>query len=131
MRKHRVLVFGKQGCDKCKVLNQRLDTLTAKPDWAEFEKVYHDLETEDGLVAFCKTECVNPHRIPAFVVARADEGSGEYKLLPARPRQEVDPVCGRSRLYGCLGLETDYSDQGRGVITPKMIETVLAEARGG
>ena len=42
----------------------------------------------------------------------------------------VDEVCGKSHLYQYVGLQTDYSSQGRGVITPRMIETVLGTARG-
>jgi hypothetical protein len=39
-------------------------------------------------------------------------------------------VCGRSKLWHILGLQTDYSGDGRGVLTPRMISAVLAEARG-
>jgi hypothetical protein len=38
-------------------------------------------------------------------------------------------VCKKTRLHHIMGLQTDYSDQGRGVISPKMIKRVLEEAR--
>ena len=72
MKQFVVKVFGKDGCDKCKVLNRRLDTLLAQKEWADFEKQYCDVETEDGLVDFCNVECINPQRIPAMVVARRE-----------------------------------------------------------
>jgi hypothetical protein len=126
-KQYKVLVFGKAGCDKCKVLNHRLDSLLARDEWADFQKVSLDLETEEGLVEFCKAECVNPQRVPAFVVAEVDEQSGRLQLLPAVAERAT--ASAKATLFGCLGLQTDYSDEGRGVITPRMIESVLAEAR--
>jgi hypothetical protein len=38
-------------------------------------------------------------------------------------------VCKQSRLYQFVGIQTDYSDVGKGLITKPMIESVLAEAR--
>ena len=127
---YRILVFGKAGCDKCKALNKRLDTLLAKEEWHDFEKVYCDVETADGLVAFCKTQCVNPSRVPAMVVTRRDEATAEFEPIPCREPGATDMVCKDSRLYTFVGLQTDYSDTGKGLITPKMIANVLEEARG-
>ena len=118
----RVLVFGKTGCEKCKVLNKRLDDLLGKPEWADFEKQYCDVETEDGLVAFCRAECVNPNRIPALVVARVHPENGGHEYLP-----NPEPGTEKGLLYSVLGIQTDYS--GSGVIPPKLIASVLAKAR--
>lgn len=123
-----VFVFGKAGCDKCKVLNQRLDQLLARPEWVRFEKTYHDLTTVDGLVAFSKAECVNPQRIPAMMVMRRSPETSSYQPVLTRDPGHADPVCRQSRLHQFLGLQTDYSAEGKGVITPKMIEAVLREA---
>lgn len=128
MKKFVVKVFGKEGCDKCKVLNRRLDTLLEKDDWQDFEKVYCDVETEDGLVDFCNVECINPQRIPAMVVATVDAQSGRHALLENPLRGMEDKVCRNSRLYTYLGLQTDYAEGG-GLLTPKMLETVLSQAR--
>jgi len=98
--------------------------------WQDFEKEYCDVETEDGIVSFCEAECVNPQRIPAMLVTRHDEASGEYDAVPNPHAGEKDPVCKNSHLFQFVGLQTDYSEEGRGVITPKMIGKVLAEARG-
>lgn len=129
-KKYRVVVFGKDGCDKCKSLNRRLDDLLQHDEWAGFEKKYVDVMTQDGLVEFCQAECVNPQRIPAFVVTRQDEETGEHRPVPNPAPGRHDPLCGASRLYQHLGLQTDYSEAGRGLITPQMIQSVLDEVRG-
>jgi hypothetical protein len=49
--------------------------------------------------------------------------------VPNRTPNVQDPVCGTSRLYQYAGLQTDYSAAGRGVISPKMLKTVLEDAR--
>ena len=124
-----VKVFGKAGCAKCKTLNKRLDTLLAKAEWSEFGKQYCDVETGDGLVDFSRAECINPNRIPAFVVSKRDSDTGEYHMLLNPRPDERDAVCGNSKLYTFLGLQTDYTDVGKGLIKPSMLEAVLEEAR--
>ncbi len=126
---YRVKVFGKPGCDKCKVLQERLDKLLERDEWSDFEKIYCDLQTEEGLVEFCEAECINPQRIPALLVTRYDEATGDYEALPNRNPGHKCNICKNSRLFQHLGLQTDYTDVGRGVISPRMITTVLAEAR--
>ena len=125
----RIQVFGKPGCDKCSVLNQRLDRLLEQKEWGDFEKQYCDIGTEEGLVAFCEAECINPQRIPAILVTRRHEGSDCYEPLPNTRIGEEDAAYGDSRLYQHLGLQTDYSTGGRGLITPRMLTTLLGEAR--
>ena len=125
--KYQIRVFGKQGCDKCHTLNQRLDKLLAKDGYEAFEKLYCDVETIDGLVAFAEAECVNPSRIPAMLVTAWNEQEGEYEPVPVRDPGTADAVCKKAKLYQYLGLQTDYSDSGKGVISPKMIQSILAE----
>lgn len=124
-----IRVFGKAGCNKCAVLNQRLDKLLEKEAWSDFTKQYCDVETEDGMLLFCEAECINPQRIPALLVTRRNDTTGTYEPVDNPVPGGADPVCKKSRLYHFLGLQTDYSDEGRGVLTPKMITTVLSEAR--
>ena len=125
-KKYQIRVFGKEGCDKCHTLNQRLDKLLAKEGFADFEKRYCDVESVDGLVAFAEAECINPSRIPAMLVAEWDAEAGEHVPVQTRQPGAKDSVCKKSKLYQYLGLQTDYS--GTGVISPKMIQSVLAEA---
>ncbi|WP_372808711.1 hypothetical protein [Pontiella sp.] len=127
--KYQIRVFGKEGCDKCHTLNQRLDKLLTKDEYADFNKLYCDVETAEGLVAFSEAECINPSRIPALLITKWDEEAGEYKPVGTKAPGAKDAVCKKSRLYQYVGLQTDYSEVGKGVISPKMIQAVLAEAR--
>lgn len=126
---YRVEVFGKPGCDKCAVLKQRIDKLLAKEEWGDFDQIYHDLETVDGLVAFSEAECINPQRVPALLVSRRRDDSEQFEPVPNPAPGDNGKAGGTSRLYHYLGLQTDYSGKGHGVITPKMISAVLNEAR--
>ena len=121
----RIQVFGKPGCEKCAVLNQRLDKLLSTDRWRGFDKEYCSMETVEGLVAFAESECVNPQRIPALVVRKLNSETGEYELMPAPAT-----TGSKSHLHATLGLQTDYSDEGRGVISPKMLDSILQEAAG-
>jgi hypothetical protein len=121
-----IKVFGKEGCAKCHTLNQRLDKLLAKEQYADFEKKYCDVETIPGLVEFSEAECINPSRIPAMLVCAWDEQEGEYVPISTKNPGVKDSVCKKSKLYQYVGLQTDYS--GNGVIAPKMIQAVLSEA---
>lgn len=131
-RQFEIRVFGKKGCPKCKTLNKRLDSLLSKGEWGDFEKIYFDVQTEDGLIEFCNAECINPQRIPAFVVAKKNgldaNSNDSAELIPNPAPEKYDDVCKDSKLYVYLGLQTDYTDSGQGVITPKMIKSVLTEA---
>jgi hypothetical protein len=125
-----VRVFGKPKCDKCSVLNERLDKLLDKPKWQDFEKEYCNLETEEGLVAFCEAECVNPQRVPAMLLMRLEERADRYLPVPSARPGARDPVCRGARLFQYVGLQTDYGEEGKGVISPRMIEAILEEALG-
>ena len=125
---YRIAVFGKPGCPKCQTLNKRIDKLLAKDEWSAFEKKYYDVETIDGLVAFSESECVNPQRIPAMLVMQSADGD-EWKPMANSRMGADDEVCSKSKLFQYLGLQTDYTDTGKGVISAKMIRSVLAEAR--
>jgi hypothetical protein len=123
--KYQIRVFGKKGCDKCHTLNQRLDKLLSGEGYASFEKLYYDVETIDGLVAFAESECINPSRIPAMLVTEWNDETEEYEPVPVKDPGAPDEICRKSRLYHYLGLQTDYSDSGKGVITPKMLKSIL------
>ena len=97
--------------------------------WKEFEKEYCDIETVNGLVAFASAECINPMRIPALLVTRHSEETDHYTpILTNKPGAHC-PIRGKSKLYQYVGLQTDYTEDGKGVISPKMITTTLKEAK--
>ena len=127
---YQIHVFGKPACDKCHTLNGRLDDLLQEEAWAAFEKVYHDLETESGLVEFCEAECLNPQRVPGFYVSRVDLATGEHQPMANPAPGAAEAPGGASALYTWVGLQTDYTSVGRGLITPRMIEAVLQQAKG-
>ncbi len=124
-----IAVFGKPDCEKCTVLKRRLDDVLAREEWADFDKIVHDVTTVSGLVAFAQAECLNPSRIPGFVVSRWDAASQRYIPLP----QTLTPATARcsesSLLYLYLGVQTNYGSAGKGLLTPATIETVLAAAK--
>lgn len=126
----RITVFGKTGCQKCKVLNKRIDDILKKEQLDNFEKSYMDVETAEGIVHFAQSECINPNRIPAFLVSKKNEATGSYERISNPAPGEEHPVCKKSRLYTWLGLQTDYSEEGKGLITPKMIKSVIQDAKG-
>jgi hypothetical protein len=124
-----IAVFGKPDCEKCGLLNRRLDDLLARDEWADFDKIVHDVTTVNGLVAFAQTECLNPSRIPGFLVSRWDAGSQTYRPLS----QTLTPATARcscaSLLTLHLGLQTDYGPGGKGLLSPTSIRAVLSAAR--
>lgn len=126
--RYQIRVFGKQGCDKCHTLNQRLDKLLAKDGYSAFDKLYCDVETIPGLIAFAEAECINPSRIPALLVTEWSEDGEEYVPLSTKKPGKEDSVCKKAKLYQYVGLQTDYSSIGKGVISPKMLQAILAEA---
>ena len=128
-KKYQIRVFGKEGCDKCHTLNQRLDKLLVKNEYADFDKLYCDVETIPGLVAFSEAECINPSRIPAMLVTKWNVDADEYLPINIPSPGTKDPLCKKSKLYQYLGLQTDYTPDGKGILSPKMIKSILAEVQ--
>jgi hypothetical protein len=126
-KRFKVIVFGKEGCPKCHVLNQRIDKLLKKDSYQDFEKEYVDILTEDGLIEFCSAECINPQRIPAMAVKIFDPKQKYYRYIANPLPGTNDAVCGNSRLYTLLGVQTDYTSSG--IITADMIKHILEGAR--
>lgn len=122
-------VFGKEGCSKCAALKRRLERLLAKPEYSMIKMEYHDVMTLDGIVDFCKAECLNPNRIPALLM----ESDGEYVELPKKLWDDLDrndgPEHGRfspDATYPYVGTQTNYD--GNGVITEQTIQGILDTA---
>ena len=125
MKRFQVTVFGKQGCDKCKVLKNRLEKILAEKTYADFEIVYYDLGTVDGLVWFCQCEVLNPQRLPSFMIFEKEDRSGTITLKPLVRLEKISGSTGE-HLNTFVGLETDYTSTG--TLTPKMIRRVLDAA---
>ena len=125
MKRFQVTVFGKQGCDKCKVLKNRLEKILAEKTYADFEIVYYDLGTVDGLVWFCQCEMLNPQRLPSFMIFEKEDRSGTTTMKPLSHPEGSSGPAGED-LNTFVGLETDYTSTG--TLTPKMIRRVLDAA---
>jgi len=127
-RKLQALVLGKPGCRKCEVLKSRLESLLKREEWRDFELAYHDVTSESGIVELCRAECVNPSRLPALLL-RAADGEGRWQPIPRPEAGAADAVLGDSSLYQYVGIQTDYSDSGQGVVSAAMLRHVLERAR--
>lgn len=127
-KQYRVTVFGKEGCSKCKVLQSRIKKLLNEPDFQVFDYAYASLDTEEGLIQFCKAESINPQRVPAFVVERRDDLTEAYIPLKPKSSPRPDDPDVATKLFTVLGLQTDYSNEGGGILHPDQIKQILQEA---
>lgn len=120
-------VFGKEGCSKCAALKRRLERLLTKPEYSMIKMEYHDVMTLDGIVDFCKAECLNPNRIPALLMA-SESGYvrqpawAESMFDSSTPYFAFDPAA----TYPYVGVQTNYD--GNGVITEQTIQGILDTA---
>ena len=111
-------VFGKTGCAKCAVLQKRLDSILEKDEFKnKFVKEYDNVLTEEGLLKFCRVQCVNPNKIPALVISDQDGNFLEGEWNVKAPYT-----------YQYLGIQTDYSETGKGILQPELIEEILRKA---
>lgn len=123
MKRFQVVLFGKEGCDKCEVLKKRLNKILQEKPYEEFELVYCDLGTVEGLVRFCRCEVLNPQRIPSFMVYHKQAAQHEAVPAPVRYKKKV---FAEEEIETFLALETDYKTTG--IVTPAMIRNALDQA---
>jgi hypothetical protein len=116
--KIKIHVFGKPDCPKCNMLNERIDGLLKRDEYSQFEKVYHDCMTEDGLVAFCLAQQLNPSKIPAFVLGNDD---GYIEKI-----ESDEVVLPPYKIFSKYGLQTDWRSDGlKGNIPLQLIKDEL------
>ncbi len=120
MKRFKLAVFGKQGCDKCVVLKKRLRKILEEKPYSGFELKYYDMGTSEGLVRFSQCEILNPQRIPSFMVFSSDSEG----LHPVD--DQLDVSGNGDSIDTWLALETDYS--AGGVIKPAAIRESLDKA---
>jgi len=125
MKRFQVTVFGKQGCDKCRLLKKRLEKILTEKAYADFEMIYYDLGTIEGLVRFCQCEMLNPQRIPSFMVFEKEDRPGTTALRQLSCRVEMSDLVDED-LDIFMGLETDYTSTG--TLKPVMIRRILDSA---
>lgn len=108
-KRYQIHLFGKTGCSHCQELRDCLEGLRKDPRYADFELVFHDLDTEVGLVDFCEAECLNPLRIPSFYLSKRDERTGEMRPVPNPIPGDVSQPGGDGALYSWIGLQSTSS----------------------
>jgi len=115
-----VKVFGKPGCSKCTAALSRLHKLIESSDkYREFVVTYMNIRREEGLVALCRAEVINPQRIPAVVLYTDSKCPLRYSGKLDFPQDAGD-----IQLKDLLGVQTDY-DRGNGVIPVPALKTLL------
>ena len=122
---YRISLYGKHGCSKCAQLKARLDKLI-NSDWQDFEVSYHDITTEDGMVDFALRECLNPQRIPSFIVEKKVAGTDNFEPI-RNPAHDSWTSGVRPMRY--LGIQTDYTEVGKGIIPPAVVVDVMKQAK--
>jgi glutaredoxin len=122
-----IVIYGKDGCDKCALLKRRVSSLLAKGN-QDFDLDYQNLSTAEGMAAYALAETVNGQRIPAMQIMRYNEDRKTYVKIPD-PRPEVtDSENGRVFVPVYLQIQTDYAS-GSGVITPADVTRLMVLAR--
>lgn len=127
MTKFLVTIFGKEGCEKCKVLKARIEHILSQPEWKEFDYVYVDVSTDEGYKIFKDTYYLEKDRIPALAIRKFDLAQDSYVLI--NDSREPDEILKTSKVEGLMAIQTDYFGEGRGIISPKMIVRLLEKAR--
>jgi hypothetical protein len=122
MNRFEVAVFGKKGCSKCELLKKRVGKILAEKNFDDFEMVYYDLGTEEGLVRFSQCEVLNIQRIPSFTILHKGPINGRCDIRPVICLKKVS-VLDNEKTETFIGIETDYSTNG--VIAPKTIRQTL------
>lgn len=111
-------IFGKQGCAKCAVLKKRVESILAEEGHDADTLHYHDCMTAEGLTEFCQVN-LNPNNLPAMLIADCDN-----RYLTCDHASDDD----KSATYPYKGVQTDYSTQHNGIITPQRIREIINEA---
>jgi hypothetical protein len=103
-----IVIYGKDGCDKCALLKRRVSGILAKGN-QDFDMDYQNLSTAEGMAAYALAETVNGQRIPALQIMRYDEDRKTYVKIPD-PRPEVTgDEDGRVFVPVYLQIQTDYA----------------------
>jgi hypothetical protein len=125
--KYQIAVYGKEGCDKCVALKERIGKMLQNQEYRDFSLKYYDLTTIEGLVAYAKAETVNGQRIPSLQIMKYNQDRQNYSKIKDRRKEKL--INNRLFYPTYLQLETDYSDPQRAVIKPKDIKELLSLAK--
>lgn len=77
-------------------------------------------------MAFAQRECLNPQRIPSFIVEKKVAGSDTFEAIH---NPEHSHTTTGLRPLRFIGIQTDYSEAGKGIIPPAAVIEILKQAR--
>ena len=111
MKKYLMVIYGKNGCEKCVKLKNDVSMLLEQGSAADdFDMDYQNLSTIEGMQAYALAETVNGQRLPALQVMKYSEERNSYVKIPypstaGYTGTEIKPYY--------LQIETDYSGDNR------------------
>ncbi len=109
MKKYLMVIYGKNGCEKCVKLKNDVSMILEQDSSAEdFDMDYQNLSTVEGMQAYALAETVNGQRLPALQVMKYSEEKDSYVKIPYP--STADYTGGEIKPY-YLQIETDYSGE--------------------
>ena len=126
MKKYLIVIYGKDGCEKCARLKKEVSLLLEEDNsMNDFDMDYQNLSTIEGMQAYALAETVNGQRIPALQIMKYSEEKESYVKIPY-PGNGKDSDDKPFMYY--LQLETDYSSDNASISTDK-IEELMSMAQ--
>ncbi len=120
MKKYLVVIYGKNGCEKCVRLKKEVSQILEEDNSLnDFDMDYQNLSTIEGMQAYALAETVNGQRIPALQIMKYSEEKESYVKIPYPGNGKGSDA--RPFLY-YLQLETDYSSDDVSIDTDKIKE---------
>ncbi|MBN2419340.1 MAG: hypothetical protein JXL81_08145 [Deltaproteobacteria bacterium] len=126
MNKYLVVIYGKNGCEKCVRLKREVSHILEEDNsFNDFDMDYQNLSTIEGMQTYALSETVNGQRIPALQIMKYSEEKESYVKIPY-PGNGRDSDARPFRYY--LQLETDYSSDDA-AINPEKIKELMSMAQ--
>ena len=126
MKKYLIVIYGKNGCDKCVRLKKEVSLILEDDNGSnDFDMDYQNLSTIEGMQAYALAETVNGQRIPALQIMKYSEEKESYVKIPY-PGTGKDFEAKPFLYY--LQLETDYSSDDA-YIDPDKIKELMSMAQ--
>ena len=131
MKPYLVVIYGKNGCDRCaRLLHDVKSILCDSGLDDEFDLDYQNLSTVDGMIAYAVSETVNGQRLPALQIMKYENVSGSYVKIPdTRPGVSFR---GGSEFFEpvYLQIQTDYSSAGGPIGKDEILELLETACAG-
>lgn len=108
-KKYLIVIYGKDGCEKCARLKLNVKALLANESLGrDFDMDYQNLSTAEGMAAYAAAETINGQRLPGLQIMKYNEGKRTYtKIADPRP-ESFDAKTKKLFVPSYLQLQTDY-----------------------